>query len=50
VAAFQEALAQQPSDEVGRLFRLEAHGESIRAIKYDADDLAIAVRQAIEVR
>lgn len=50
VAAFQEALAQSPGESVGRLFRLESQGEDIRAVKYDADDLAIAVRQAIEVR
>lgn len=50
VAAFQEALNQHPGNEIGRLFRLEARDGDIRSVRYDADDLAIAVRQAIEVR
>lgn len=50
VAAFQEALSQQPGDDVGRLFRLEQWQGAIQAVRYDADDLAVAVRQAIEVR
>lgn len=50
VAAFQEALSQQESQDVGRLFRLEERKGTIQAVAYDADDLAVAVRQAIEVR
>ncbi len=50
VAAFQEALGQQPSDDVGCLFRLQRRDDTIRAIQYDRDDLAIAVREGIEVR
>ncbi len=52
VAAFQEALEQSQTDgeAVGQLFRLELRGGDIRAVTYSQDELAIAVRQAIEVR
>jgi hypothetical protein len=49
VAAFQEALADR-GDEVGMLFRLQQREGTIQAVKYDAEDLDVAVRQAIEVR
>ncbi len=50
VAAFQEALNSNDNHPQGRLFRLEVQGDHISAVRYDADDLDIAVRQAIEVR
>jgi len=50
VEAFQEALVESPDESVGRLFRLEARGENIRKVLYDAEDLVIAVREGIEVR
>lgn len=49
VAALQEALEESPEAD-GRLFRLEEHGGDIRAILYEEDELATAVRHAIEVR
>jgi energy-coupling factor transporter ATP-binding protein EcfA2 len=51
VQAFQEALIQNPNlHNQAQMFRLEEHQGDIRAVRYDADELAIAVRQAIEVR
>ena len=50
VAAFQEALNSNNNRPNGRLFRLEEHNGDIHAVRYDADDLDIVVRQAIEVR
>lgn len=50
VAAFQEALSHQDSEEVGRLFRLEQYAGDIRAVPYSKDELEVAVRHAIEVR
>ena len=50
VAAFQEALAQSPGTDEGLLFRLEPTGEDVRPVKYSQEELAIVVRQAIEVR
>jgi hypothetical protein len=50
VEAFQEALAEQAEQSPGRLFRLEEWQGGIRAVLYDAEDLAVVIRQAIEVR
>jgi AAA domain, putative AbiEii toxin, Type IV TA system len=50
VCAFQEALEQASDPLVGKLFRLDARGEEIRAVSYTPDELSVAVRQSIEVR
>lgn len=49
VVAFQEAL-ESTDGSLGSLFRLEAFKGDIRAVRYEHDELAIAVREAIEVR
>jgi hypothetical protein len=50
VRAFQEALETQPDRSVGVLFRLDDRQGKAHAIFYDAEDLAVVVRQGIEVR
>ncbi len=50
VRAFQEALDQSKDRSVGSLFRLSKRGEKIEAVSYTADELAVAIRQDIEVR
>nr|WP_242056784.1 ATP-binding protein [Planktothrix sp. FACHB-1355] len=50
IAGFQEALAEFEDNSVGKLFRLSRRDEKIRAVEYTADELAVAVRQSIEVR
>ncbi len=49
VAAFGEAL-ETVEPGVGRLFRLETRNGKMRSVIYEADELAIAVRETIEVR
>jgi AAA15 family ATPase/GTPase len=50
IAAYQEALAQVEDQSMGKLFRLDSKYGKLRAVEYDAEDLAIAVRKGIEVR
>jgi len=50
VAAFQEALIESDSPSIGQLIRLEKTDRGIRKVPYTASDLAIAVREGIEVR
>jgi len=50
IAAFQSALLQGESPQLGQLIRLERTTEGIRKVPYTANDLAIAVREGIEVR
>lgn len=49
VKAFSHALKARAS-EVGKLFRVEREQQNVHAIAYQAEDLAIAMRQHIEVR
>ncbi len=49
VRAFQEAL-EATDQSLGLLFRLDRQFGQIRPVKYEAGELAIAVREAIEVR
>jgi predicted ATPase len=50
VAAFQEALESLEEAGTGRLFRLQESGAEIHAVRYEADELAVAVHETIEVR
>jgi predicted ATPase len=50
VRAFQEALSQTKDSSVGKLFRLSLRDEKIHPVSFTADELAIAIRQDIEVR
>jgi hypothetical protein len=50
IAAFQAALAEMEDQSIGKLIRLDARGDQLRAIEYDAEDLEITVAQGIEVR
>jgi len=50
VKAFQQALAMEEDDQVGCLIRLDRIGEQTKVVRYDANRLAIAVNQEIEVR
>jgi len=50
VSAFQEALAKSEDSSIGKLFRLSRRNDNIRPVAYTAEELAIAVRQSIEVR
>lgn len=50
ISAFQEVLSESSDPSVGKLFRLSARGEEIRAIPYTAEELAVAVPESIEVR
>ncbi len=50
VRAFQEALTESADPMAGNLFRLSRRGEKIEAVLYTAEELTVAMRQAIEVR
>lgn len=50
VKAFQQALENFNKPNIGRLIRLERFDDQVRAVLYSADELDIAVEQAIEVR
>lgn len=50
IESFNEALAIQKKQDIGKLFRLERRGEIIATVEYDNEDLTIATRQEIEVR
>ena len=53
VESFSEALESyqaQKDDKLAALFRLERRGEEMAAVRYTAEDLAIATEQGIEVR
>ncbi len=51
ISSFQEALSTLSQGEItGTLFRLERKNEKIRTVSYTIEDLAISVRQEIEVR
>jgi AAA15 family ATPase/GTPase len=50
IAAFQSAMEEMEDPTIGKLIRLDARGEELRAIEYDAEDLEITVAQGIEVR
>ncbi len=50
IAAFQAALADMEDQSIGKLFRIDARGDEVRAIEYDAEDLEVVVAQGIEVR
>lgn len=50
VKAFQQALSQSPHHQEGSLIRLDREGKQIQVTTYNADELAIAIPQGIEVR
>ena len=50
ICAFQEALEEFEDKSVGKLFRLDSKYGKLRAVEYLPDELAVAVRQNIEVR
>ncbi len=50
IAAFQSAMEEMEDQSIGKLIRLDARGDQLRAIEYDAEDLEITVAQGIEVR
>jgi AAA15 family ATPase/GTPase len=50
ISAFQEALEELEDKSVGKLFRLDSKYGKLRAVEYLPDELAVAVRQSIEVR
>jgi AAA15 family ATPase/GTPase len=50
IAAYQEALSQVEDQSMGKLFRLDSKYGKLRAVEYNAEDLAIAIRKGIEVR
>jgi predicted ATP-dependent endonuclease of OLD family len=50
IAAFQSALAEMEDQNIGKLIRLDARGEKLRAVEYKAEELEIAVSHGIEVR
>jgi predicted ATP-dependent endonuclease of OLD family len=50
IAAFQSAMAEMEDPTIGKLIRLDARGDELRAIEYDAEDLEVAVSHGIEVR
>jgi hypothetical protein len=50
IAAFQSALEEMEDPTIGKLIRLDARGEKLRAVEYKAEELEIAVSHGIEVR
>jgi predicted ATPase len=50
VRAFDDASRLAKNPAIGTLFRLSRRGEKIEAVAYTANELAIAMRQDIEVR
>jgi predicted ATP-dependent endonuclease of OLD family len=50
IAAFQSAMEEMEDPTIGKLIRLDARGDELRAIEYDAEDLEVAVSHGIEVR
>ena len=50
VRAFHRAMQELPGEQPGLLIRLERNGDQIETITYAPDELAIAVKQGIEVR
>jgi AAA15 family ATPase/GTPase len=50
ISAFQSALEEMDDPSIGKLIRLDARGEKLRAVEYKAEELEIAVSHGIEVR
>jgi AAA domain, putative AbiEii toxin, Type IV TA system len=50
ISAFQSALEAMEDPTIGKLIRLDARGEKLRAVEYKAEELEIAVSHGIEVR
>jgi AAA domain, putative AbiEii toxin, Type IV TA system len=50
ITAFQSALEEMEDPTIGKLIRLDARGDQLRAIEYKAEELEIAVSHGIEVR
>jgi AAA15 family ATPase/GTPase len=50
ISAFQSALEEMDDPSIGKLIRLDARGEQLRAVEYKAEELEIAVSHGIEVR
>jgi hypothetical protein len=50
IAAFQSAMEAMEDPSIGKLIRLDARGEKLRAVEYKAEELEIAVSHGIEVR
>ncbi|MEZ4514767.1 MAG: AAA family ATPase [Chloroflexota bacterium] len=50
IRSFAEAIALHKDKAVGAIFRLQRRGEAIQAVRYDGEQLMLAVDQDIEVR
>jgi predicted ATPase len=50
IAAFQSAMEEMEDPTIGKLVRLDARSNQLRAIEYDAEDLEVTVSHGIEVR
>jgi ABC-type branched-subunit amino acid transport system ATPase component len=50
IAAFQSAMEEMEDPTIGKLIRLDARGDQLRAVEYKAEELEIAVSHGIEVR
>jgi AAA domain, putative AbiEii toxin, Type IV TA system len=50
ISAFQSALEDMDDPSIGKLIRLDARGDQLRAVEYKAEELEIAVSHGIEVR
>jgi AAA domain, putative AbiEii toxin, Type IV TA system/AAA ATPase domain len=50
ISAFQAALEEMEDPSIGKLIRLDARGDQLRAVEYKAEELEIAVSHGIEVR
>lgn len=50
VKAFQQALDTFPDQKVGQLLRIQKSGNALKAVRYSATELDIAIQQGIEVR
>jgi predicted ATPase len=50
IRSFAEALDQVEDNTIGALFRLQRRGETIEAVRYEAERIAFAIEQEIEIR
>ncbi len=50
ISAFQSAMEEMDDPSIGKLIRLDARGDQLRAVEYKAEELEIAVSHGIEVR
>ncbi|ACK70293.1 conserved hypothetical protein [Gloeothece citriformis PCC 7424] len=50
ICAFQEALEEREDQSIGKLFRIDNKYGKLRSVEYTPDEIAVAVRQSIEVR